>query len=88
MLGFFFFLTLLPIPVLDIAFLFLCDITSYSLVEGGLLVVSFTHHHSSILCLSTDNMVDQTKVEASEAKANELEKKVTNMLTHKAHNAM
>lgn len=33
-------------------------------------------------------MVDQTKVEASEAKANELEKKVTNMLIHKAHDAM
>lgn len=40
------------------------------------------------LCLSTDNMVDQTKVEASVAKANELEKKVTNMLITKAHNAM
>lgn len=40
------------------------------------------------LCLSTDNMVDQTKVEASEAKANELEKKVKNILIHKAHIAM
>lgn len=40
------------------------------------------------LCLSTDNMVDQTKVEASEAKANELGKKVKNILIHKAHNAM
>lgn len=38
------------------------------------------------LCLSTDNMVDQTKVEASEAKANELGKKVKNILIHKAHN--
>lgn len=28
------------------------------------------------LCLSTDNMVDQTKVETSEAKAKEMEKKV------------
>lgn len=30
----------------------------------------------SSLCLSADNMVDQTKVETSEAKASELEKKV------------
>lgn len=40
------------------------------------------------LCLSIDNMVDQIKVEASEAKANELEKKVTNMLIHKEHDAV
>lgn len=40
------------------------------------------------LCLSIDNMVDQTKVEASEAKANELGKKVKIVLIHKAHNAM
>lgn len=33
-------------------------------------------------------MVDQTKVETSEAKANELEKKVKNILIHKKHNAM
>lgn len=37
--------------------------------------------------LSADNMVDQTKVETSEAKANELEKKVkeAEMLTCQAH---
>lgn len=40
------------------------------------------------LCLSIDNMVDQIKVEASEAKANELEKKVTNVLIHKEHDAV
>lgn len=57
-------------------------------MEADLSVVSFINHLSTILCLSIDNMVDQTKVEASEAKANELEKKVTNMLVHKAHNAM
>lgn len=32
---------------------------------------------SSVIFLSTDNMVDQIKVETSEAKATELEKKVT-----------
>lgn len=40
------------------------------------LISPATFSFSPVLCVSTDNMVDQTKVEASEAKAAEMEKKV------------
>lgn len=43
---------------------------------AGPLTASLSLFYLIYVYLSADNMVDQTKVETSEAKANELEKKV------------